>query len=186
MSAIENTLIIIKPNLLSNKNCILQLLHLNGFRMTHRKTICCSPEQAAEFYKELENTDKYFAIKVMALSNQPSEAVVLNRYNAVNVLQSLMKLPSFSHYFCNPASGDRIHASYSKENAINEIKYIFPNVVIEPSRKYNFRSYCDRTKLTKLVVGGIVNAFRSGIESPRQCLPNLLSEPTDELNFNQC
>ncbi|XP_055846203.1 nucleoside diphosphate kinase isoform X2 [Episyrphus balteatus] len=169
MSATENTLLIIKPNFISNTNEILQLLLENGFRITHRKQICLTPEQAAEFYKEIEKTDARFAIKVMALSKGPSEAVILNKSNAVKDLLTLIEI---SNYFFNLESEDRIHASISNENASNEIKYIFPNVMVQLSRRLNFVSYCGRNNLTGLLADGIFSAYQSKAEDLRGFLSN--------------
>ncbi len=130
----ERTLIILKPDALSNKHVghILTKIEENGFRIIGLKLVQMSRYDAEKFYEVHKNRPFYNDL-CNYMSSGPVIVGVLEAENAVQKWRDLIgatdpkeaKEGTIRKLYATSKEANAVHGSDSVENAIKEIYYFF-------------------------------------------------------------
>ncbi|XP_047441860.1 nucleoside diphosphate kinase homolog 5 [Mugil cephalus] len=146
---VERTLAIIKPDAIKEAKEIEDIILKSGFVILQKRMLQLSPEQCSDFY-----ADHYgklcFPSLTAFMSSGPIIAMTLARDNAITHWKSIIGPVNSikakeTHPECLRAKygtselKNALHGSESFYAAVREIKFMFPNSVIEPfpSREAN-------------------------------------------------
>ncbi|XP_062249155.1 nucleoside diphosphate kinase homolog 5 isoform X1 [Platichthys flesus] len=139
---VERTLALIKPDAIHRSEEIEDVILKSGFSVLQKRKLQLSPEQCSDFY--VDHFGKFFFPNLSAfMSSGPIIALTLARRNAVAYWRILMgPLNSPKARETHPESlrakygtcdlKNALHGSESFYAAEREIKFMFPNSVIEP------------------------------------------------------
>ncbi|XP_019966483.2 nucleoside diphosphate kinase homolog 5 [Paralichthys olivaceus] len=139
---VERTLALIKPDAIHRSEEIEDVILKAGFAVLQNRKLQLSPEQCSDFYAD--QYGKYFFPNLTAfMSSGPIIALTLARSNAIAHWKSLMGPVNSTkaretHPECLRAKygttdlKNALHGSESFDAAEREIKFMFPNSVIEP------------------------------------------------------
>uniref|UniRef100_A0A6J0SU71 Nucleoside diphosphate kinase homolog 5 isoform X1 n=1 Tax=Pogona vitticeps TaxID=103695 RepID=A0A6J0SU71_9SAUR len=139
---VERTLAIIKPDIINKEVEIEDIILRSGFTIVQKRKLHLSPEQCSNFY--VEQYGKMFFPNLTAyMSSGPLIAMVLARHKAISYWKELLG-PSSSivaketypdslrAIYGTDDLRNGLHASASFSSAEREIRFMFPEVVIEP------------------------------------------------------
>ncbi|XP_024918832.1 nucleoside diphosphate kinase homolog 5 [Cynoglossus semilaevis] len=140
---VERTLAIIKPDAVHKSEEIEDVIFRSGFTVLQKRKVQLSPEQCSDFYAD-QYGKTFFPNLTAFMSSGPIIAMTLGCYNAVAHWKSLMGPVSITkareiYPECLRAKygtsdlKNALHGSESLYAAEREIKFMFPNSVIEPS-----------------------------------------------------
>ncbi|XP_072165601.1 nucleoside diphosphate kinase homolog 5-like [Diadema setosum] len=139
---VERTLAIVKPDAIDKAEEIEEIILQSGFTILQKRRVHLTPEQMSDFYAE-HFGKMFFPSLVAYMSSGPIIAMVLARENAIGYWREL----------CGPTNSikarethpDSIRAMYGvddQQNAVHgsdgyhsaerEIRFMFPDSVIEP------------------------------------------------------
>ncbi|XP_029020452.1 nucleoside diphosphate kinase homolog 5 [Betta splendens] len=139
---VERTLALIKPDAIDKAEEIEDIILKSGFIILQKRKLQLSPEQCSDFY-----ADHYgkllFPTLTAFMSSGPVVALTLARENAIDYWKSIMgpvnsTKAKETHPECIRAKygtsdlKNAVHGSDSFHAAVREIKFMFPNSVIEP------------------------------------------------------
>ncbi|XP_034453858.1 nucleoside diphosphate kinase homolog 5 [Hippoglossus hippoglossus] len=139
---VERTLALIKPDAIHRSEEIEDVILKSGFAVLQKRKLQLSPEQCSDFYAD--QFGKFFFPNLTAfMSSGPIIALALARSNAVaywKILMGPVNSPKAreTHPECLRAKygtcdlKNALHGSESFHAAEREIKFMFPNSVIEP------------------------------------------------------
>ncbi|XP_014276433.1 nucleoside diphosphate kinase isoform X2 [Halyomorpha halys] len=140
----EYTLFLIKPGAMLYKDQIIKRVYEEGFITLKEKTIWLSCEEISEFYDE-HYGKPWFPKFIMKMATGPIHIMVLAKDNAVEDLKALMghkrvsiarKERPYSLRALYGLKGDSatnaVHGSENKEAAAREVRFFYPQVLIEP------------------------------------------------------
>ncbi|KAL0974007.1 hypothetical protein UPYG_G00214190 [Umbra pygmaea] len=139
---VERTLALIKPDVIHRADEIEETILTSGFTVLQKRMLHLSPEQCSDFYAE-HYGKIYFPSLTAFMSSGPIIALALARDQAIGHWKTLIG-PEDSikaketHPECLRAKfgtsvlKNAVHGSDSFSSAERELKYIFPNTVIEP------------------------------------------------------
>ena len=136
--SVERTLSIIKPDAVA-KNVIGKILarfEENGLKIIASKMLHLSKEQAGEFYA-IHKERPFYAELVNYMTGGPVVVSVLEGSDAVALNRKLMGATdpkqadagTIRADFADSISANAVHGSDSKENAMIEIKFFFPELM---------------------------------------------------------
>uniref|UniRef100_A0A8D0DV40 Nucleoside diphosphate kinase homolog 5 n=1 Tax=Salvator merianae TaxID=96440 RepID=A0A8D0DV40_SALMN len=139
---VERTLAIIKPDIVNKEVEIEDIILRSGFTIVQKRKLHLSPEQCSNFY--VDQYGKMFFPNLTAyMSSGPSIAMVLARHNAISFWKELLG-PS-SSIVARETHPDSLRAIYGMDDLRNglhgsmnfssaerEIRFMFPEVIIEP------------------------------------------------------
>eukprot|EP00437_Effrenium_voratum_P048713 CAMPEP_0181525952 /NCGR_PEP_ID=MMETSP1110-20121109/69233_1 /TAXON_ID=174948 /ORGANISM="Symbiodinium sp., Strain CCMP421" /LENGTH=1445 /DNA_ID=CAMNT_0023656773 /DNA_START=54 /DNA_END=4392 /DNA_ORIENTATION=- len=139
---LERTLCIVKPDAISNLVAIKTELEAAGFTVLKEKQMTLTEERAKEFYRSLQDMP-FFGHLVKEASSGPCCALVLCRVEAVMVLQQLMGHESVKEArqtrpgclrarFGRDGQRNALHGSESLKAAVQEIRFFFPEMGVDP------------------------------------------------------
>ncbi|KAM7042730.1 nucleoside diphosphate kinase homolog 5 isoform 2-T2 [Acridotheres tristis] len=139
---VERTLAIIKPDIIDKEEEIEDLILRSGFHIIQKRNLQLSPEQCSNFYAE-QFGKMFFPNLTAYMSSGPIVAMVLARNCAVSYWKELLG-PSNSvrARITHPHSlralygtdelRNGLHGSLSISSAEKEIRFIFPEAILEP------------------------------------------------------
>ncbi|XP_025022402.1 nucleoside diphosphate kinase homolog 5 [Python bivittatus] len=139
---VERTLAIIKPDIINKEVEIEDIILRSGFTIVQKRKLQLSPEQCSNFY--VEQYGKMFFPNLTAyMSSGPLLAMVLARHKAISYWKDLLG-PS-SSIIAKETDPDSLRAIYGTDDLRNglhgsasfssaerEIRFMFPEVLIEP------------------------------------------------------
>ncbi|CAD5120997.1 DgyrCDS9541 [Dimorphilus gyrociliatus] len=139
---VERTLAIIKPDATEKEEEIKDIVLRSGFTILQRRKVHLTPEQASEFYAE-HYGKLFFPSLIAYMSSGPIVAVALSKDKAISHWRQLLGPTStFKARDTNPDSlraiygtddqRNALHGSDSYSNAEREIRFFFPDSVVEP------------------------------------------------------
>ncbi|CAF1389572.1 unnamed protein product [Didymodactylos carnosus] len=143
---VERTLAIIKPDAIENANEIEDMILKNGFTILQKRRIILSAEQCSDFYSE-HYGKKFFPSLVAFMTSGPILALILARENAIlswreligptNSTQARESHPDRFRIYVRALFGtneqkNAVHGSDSAVSAEREIRFFFPNSIVEP------------------------------------------------------
>ncbi|XP_030001497.1 nucleoside diphosphate kinase homolog 5 [Sphaeramia orbicularis] len=139
---VERTLALIKPDAIHKTEEIEDIILKSGFTILQKRKLQFSPEQCSDFYAD-QYGKLFFPSLTAFMSSGPTFALTLARDNAIAHWKSIIGPASCtkareSHPECLRAKygtsdlRNALHGSESFRTAVREIKFIFPNSVIEP------------------------------------------------------
>ncbi|XP_060621346.2 nucleoside diphosphate kinase homolog 5 [Anolis sagrei] len=139
---VERTLAIIKPDIISKEVEIEDIILRSGFTITQKRKLQLSPEQCSNFYVE-QYGKMFFPNLTSYMSSGPLIAMVLARHQAISYWKDLLG-PS-SSLVARERYPDSLRAIYGTDDLRNglhgsanfaaaerEIRFMFPEVIIEP------------------------------------------------------
>ncbi|KAL7395870.1 hypothetical protein ABVT39_024618 [Epinephelus coioides] len=139
---VEKTLALIKPDAIHTAEEIQDIILKSGFMILQKRKLQLSPEQCSDFYAD-QYGKLFFPSLTAFMSSGPIIAMTLARDNAITHWKSLMGPANSTkaretHPGCLRAKygvsdlKNALHGSESFHAAEREIKFMFPNSVIEP------------------------------------------------------
>ncbi|CAM4616945.1 unnamed protein product [Leuciscus chuanchicus] len=162
---VERTLAIIKPDAIYKTDEIEDIILQSGFTILQKRRVQLSPEQCSDFYAE-HYGKLYFPHLTAFMSSGPVVALALARHQAIATWKAIMGPVSSikareTHPDCLRARlgtcdlRNAVHGSDSFSAAEKEIRFMFPNSVIEPipmgdAAKYYLSRYVSPTLITGL------------------------------------
>ncbi|XP_028315898.1 nucleoside diphosphate kinase homolog 5 isoform X1 [Gouania willdenowi] len=140
--SVERTLAIIKPDAVHKAEEIEDVILKSGFTVLQKRKLKLNPEQCCDFYAHQYGKD-FFPNLTLYMSSGPIIVFSLARDNAIAHWKSIIGPANITkaretHPECLRAkygtSGlkNAVHGSESFNEAVREIKFMFPNSVMEP------------------------------------------------------
>ncbi len=130
----EETLFIIKPNVIENRHVgeILTILEEKGLVIKRMNMETFTKERAEEFY-EIHRDKPFFKRLIEFMTSGPIIAMVLEHENCVEYIREIIgttdpqkaEAGTIRRNFAHDITRNAVHASDSTENARKEISYIF-------------------------------------------------------------
>ncbi|XP_053935985.1 nucleoside diphosphate kinase homolog 5 isoform X2 [Cuculus canorus] len=139
---VERTLALIKPDVIGKEEEIEDLILRSGFLITQKRKLQLSPEQCSNFYAD-QYGKVFFPNLTAYMSSGPLVAMVLARHRAVSYWKELLgPSDSIRARRTHPHSlraiygtddlRNALHGSHSIFLAEREIRFMFPEVIMEP------------------------------------------------------
>jgi len=139
---VERTLALIKPDAIGKSEEIEDIILRSGFTILQKRRVHLTPEQASDFYAE-HYGKLFFPSLVAYMSAGPIVSLVLSREKAISYWRELIGPTSSTkakqtHPDCLRAlygtddQRNGIHGSDSFMSAAREIRFFFPDSVVEP------------------------------------------------------
>ncbi|KAG7328865.1 hypothetical protein KOW79_007039 [Hemibagrus wyckioides] len=142
---VERTLALIKPDAADKADEIEDIILLSGFTILQKRKLQLSPEQCSDFYAK-HYGQPFFPSLTAFMSSGPVIALALARHRAIATWKSLMgpsnstkaketHPESLRARFGTSDLRNAVHGSETFSAAERELKFMFPNSVIEPIPK---------------------------------------------------
>lgn len=139
---VERTLAIIKPDAVHKSEEIEDIILRSGFAILQKRRVHLTPEQASDFYAE-HYGKLFFASLVAYMSSGPIIALVIARDQAISYWRELIGPTNTvkarqTHPDCLRAiygtddQRNALHGSESFTASEREIRFFFPDSIIEP------------------------------------------------------
>ncbi|CAF1134033.1 unnamed protein product [Adineta ricciae] len=139
---VERTLALIKPDAVHKANEIETILLNQGFTVLQKRRVILTAEQCSDFYSE-HYGKKFFPSLVAFMTSGPIVAMVLAKENAVQQWRELIgptnstvaketHSESIRALFGTNEQKNAVHGSDSEVSAEREIRFFFPNCIVEP------------------------------------------------------
>ncbi|XP_041363572.1 nucleoside diphosphate kinase homolog 5-like [Gigantopelta aegis] len=139
---VERTLALIKPDVINKSEEIEDIILRSGFAILQKRRVHLTPEQASDFYAE-HYGKMFFPSLVAYMSSGPIMALVLARDQAISYWTELVgPTNTFKARETHPDCLRAIYGTDDQRNALHgsdcfstaqrEIRFFFPNSVIEP------------------------------------------------------
>ncbi|KAJ8015278.1 hypothetical protein DPEC_G00024460 [Dallia pectoralis] len=139
---VERTLALIKPDAIDRAEEIEEVILTSGFTILQKRELRLSPEQCSDFYAE-QYGKMIFPSLTTFMSSGPIVALALARHQAIAHWKAVIGPVNWfrdreKHPGCLRAKygttdmRNAVHGSDSFSSAERELKFMFPNSVIEP------------------------------------------------------
>ncbi|NWH82074.1 NDK5 kinase, partial [Piaya cayana] len=139
---VERTLALIKPDVIDKEEEIEDRILQSGFMITQKRKLQLSPEQCSNFYAD-QYGKEFFPNLTAYMISGPLVAMVLARHRAVSYWKELLgPSDSVRAMRTHPHSlraiygtddlRNALHGSLSVSIAEREIRFMFPEVILEP------------------------------------------------------
>ncbi|XP_041845308.1 nucleoside diphosphate kinase homolog 5 isoform X2 [Melanotaenia boesemani] len=139
---VERTLAIIKPDVFCMAEEIEDVILKSGFTILQKRRLQLSPEQCSDFYAD-QYGKLFFPSLTAFMSSGPIVALTLTCDNAIAHWKSIMGPANITKAretqpeclrakYGTSDLKNALHGSNSFHTAVKEIKFMFPNSVIEP------------------------------------------------------
>ncbi|XP_030069422.1 nucleoside diphosphate kinase 5 [Microcaecilia unicolor] len=139
---VERTLALIKPDAIHRAEEIEDIILRKGFTIIQKRKLQLSPEQCSDFYAE-QYGKMFFPSLTAFMSSAPIIAMTLARQQAISYWKELIgPTNSITAKETHPSSlralygtddlRNAVHGSSSFSSAEREIRFMFPNAIIEP------------------------------------------------------
>ncbi|KAM7539363.1 hypothetical protein Aperf_G00000048365 [Anoplocephala perfoliata] len=160
---LERTLAIFKKEAWKKEVPLVDILMKAGITVTNRRFIKLSSEQAMAFYHDRKDQDNYIKL-VEELSCDIVLAMVLVKDNITEIWKDVVCYPVTENPYNHLArefwnefgsmNSESFHASDSKASAAKEIRFFFPDMVMEPILPTELaRDYLNKNIIPTLVLG---------------------------------
>ncbi|XP_012788608.1 nucleoside diphosphate kinase homolog 5-like [Sorex araneus] len=193
---VEKTLAIIKPDIIDKEEEIKDIILRAGFTIIQRRKLQFSPEQCSNFY--VEQYGKMFFPNLTAyMSSGPLIAMILARRNAISYWKDLLG-PSNSLVAkeTHPDSLRAIYGTDETRNALHgskdffaaerEIRFLFPEVIIEPLQVGQAALEYLNLYVTPTLLKGLTNLCKQKPEDPLIWLADWLLENNPNKPKHNC
>lgn len=152
---VERTLALIKPDAVHKAEEIEDIIRQSGFTVVQKRKLQLSPEQCSDFYADQYGKPSFYSLTTFMTSG-PIIALTLARENAIAHWKSIIGPVSIAKAretqpgclrakYGTSDLQNAVHGSESFNAAQREIKFIFPNTVIEPfPSKEDLEEYLSR------------------------------------------
>jgi len=139
---VERTLALIKPDAVHKAIEIEDILLRQGFTVIQKRRVTLTAEQCSDFYSE-HYGKKFFPSLVAFMTSGPIVAMVLARENAIYQWRELIgptnsivaketHPDSIRAVYGTNEQQNAVHGSDSAVSAEREIRFFFPNCIVEP------------------------------------------------------
>ncbi|XP_017547433.1 nucleoside diphosphate kinase homolog 5 [Pygocentrus nattereri] len=139
---LERTLALIKPDAVDKAEEIEDIVLQSGFTILQKQKVQLSPEQCSDFYAE-QYGKLFFPSLTAFMSSGPVVALALARHQAISTWKALMgpanstkaketHPDSLRAKYGTSELRNAVHGSETFSAAERELKFMFPNSVIEP------------------------------------------------------
>ncbi|KAL5018787.1 hypothetical protein ScPMuIL_004509 [Solemya velum] len=139
---VERTLAIVKPDAVNQAEEIEDIILRSGFSVLQKRRVHLTPEQASDFYAE-HYGKLFFPSLVAYMSSGPIVALVIAKDRAISYWRELIGPTNTikarqTHPDCLRAvygtddQRNAIHGSDSFSSAQREIRFFFPDSIVEP------------------------------------------------------
>ncbi|XP_069506196.1 nucleoside diphosphate kinase homolog 5 [Ambystoma mexicanum] len=139
---VERTLALIKPDAINKAEEIEDIIIRSGFSILQKRKLHLSPEQCSDFYAD-QFGKMFFPSLTAFMSSGPIIAMTLSRHQAISYWKELigpsnsMKAKethpdSLRAIYGTDDLRNALHGSYCFSSAEREIRFMFPEVIIEP------------------------------------------------------
>ncbi|KAJ0047364.1 hypothetical protein NL108_006651 [Boleophthalmus pectinirostris] len=139
---VERTLALIKPDAFHKAEDIEDVILNSGFTIVQKREVLLSPEQCSDFYADQYGKPTFPNLTTL-MSSGPIRAYTLARENCIAHWKFIMGPSSITRArdtqpgclrakYGTSDLQNAVHGSESFIDAEREIKFIFPNTVIEP------------------------------------------------------
>ncbi|CAF0839638.1 unnamed protein product [Rotaria sp. Silwood1] len=139
---VERTLALVKPDAVNKADEIETIILKHGFTVLQKRRITLTAEQCSDFYSE-HYGKKFFPSLVAFMTSAPIVAMVLAKENAIQEWRDLIgptnsnvakeKFPdSIRALYGTNEQKNAVHGSDSAVSAEREIRFFFPNCIVEP------------------------------------------------------
>lgn len=128
----QKTLAIIKPDVCRDgkAEAVRDEIVLAGFSVLAEKEVHLTKEEAGQFYAE-HVSKPFYASLVNFMTSGPCRVLVLCKANAIEEWRHLLT-SQIRPVFGTDSTMNAVHGSDSFASACREIRFFFPNMVIEP------------------------------------------------------
>lgn len=134
---IQQTLALIRPEAMCNREAITQRICDAGFKVLDSTIVKLSPEQAANLYAD-QIIQPAFPLKIVSLCSGPVQAMCLAKPEAIKEFRALLGAETASEsrstwpgslrsYFGSCGIRNGILGSVDLQSARREIQFFFPN-----------------------------------------------------------
>ncbi|XP_077433840.1 nucleoside diphosphate kinase homolog 5-like [Vanacampus margaritifer] len=135
---VERTLALIKPDAIHKSEEIEDIILRNGFSILQKRNVQMTPEQCSDFYAEHYGKLNFPSLTAY-MSSGPTIALTLARDNAVAHWKSIIgpakitktQIECLRTKYGTSDLQNALHGSESFQAAAREIKFMFPNTLIE-------------------------------------------------------
>uniref|UniRef100_A0A3B3ZLM3 Nucleoside diphosphate kinase B n=1 Tax=Periophthalmus magnuspinnatus TaxID=409849 RepID=A0A3B3ZLM3_9GOBI len=167
---VERTLALIKPDAVHKAEEIEDVMLRSGFSIVQKRRVLLSPEQCSDFYNNQFGKTTFSSLTSF-MSSGPTLAYTLAREKAIDHWRFIMGPSSISKAReTQPQSlrakygtsdvQNAVHGSESFTDAQREIRFIFPNTVMEPfPSRANTEEYLS-TRLSPALIKGLTELCR--------------------------
>ncbi|UJR30245.1 hypothetical protein I4U23_017783 [Adineta vaga] len=139
---VERTLALVKPDAVNKANDIETILLNQGFTVLQKRRVILTAEQCSDFYSE-HYGKKFFPSLVAFMTSGPIVAMVLAKDNAIQQWRELIgptnssvaketHPESIRALYGTNEQKNAVHGSDSAVSAEREIRFFFPNCIVEP------------------------------------------------------
>ncbi|ODN06418.1 Nucleoside diphosphate kinase 5 [Orchesella cincta] len=174
---LEQTLAIIKPDAIDRAEEIISVIHREGFSVLQARRVKLSAEQAASFYQDMYNAD-WFQGCVENLSSGPLLAMVLSGPGAVRHWHQLLGPSSWEerskvqkclrnkYGIDGDDHKNALHGSETSEDALRELHFFFPELIVEPTIATNLASHYLNQNVHPVLTVGLSKLVRERPDDP--------------------
>jgi len=182
---LEQTLCIIKPDAIDKAEEVINLFRREGFTILQARRVNMTAEQSSQFYQDMYELD-WFSEAVAHLCSGPILALVLSGPGAILHLLDLLGPPTFkerSHYpgclrnrFGTSGSDikNALHGSPNESDALRELHFFFPELIVEPILADNLASYYLNENVHPVLTIGLSMLVREKPDDPVMWLADWL------------
>ncbi|KAM4554811.1 nucleoside diphosphate kinase homolog 5 [Odontesthes bonariensis] len=175
---VERTLAIIKPDVIHKAEEIQDLILRSGFTVLQKRRLQLSPEQCSDFYAD-QYGKLFFPSLTAFMSSGPIVALTLARDDAIAHWKTIIGPASITKAretqpeclrakYGTSDLKNALHGSKSFHAAVKEIKFMFPNSVIEPfPSKEETEAYLSRY-VNPVVLRGLAALCKE--KPPKPCI----------------
>ncbi|CAF1346040.1 unnamed protein product [Rotaria magnacalcarata] len=139
---VERALALIKPDAVNKADDIEAIILNHGFSILQKRRVTLTAEQCSDFYSE-HYGKKFFPSLVAFMTSGPIVAMVLSKENAIQQWRELIgptnstvaketHPDSIRAFFGSNEQKNAVHGSDSVVSAEREIRFFFPNCIVEP------------------------------------------------------
>ncbi|PAA87565.1 hypothetical protein BOX15_Mlig026811g3 [Macrostomum lignano] len=183
---VERTLAVIKPDAVHHADEIEDIITQNGFSVLHKRKVQLTPEQASELYSE-HFGKMFFPSLITYMSSGPIVALVIAKDKAISSWRELIGptnalIAKQSHpdslraKYGTDDQQNALHGSDSFTSAEKEIRFFFPDSIVEPiSIGDSAKSYLAR-HVNPTVLKGLTELCKKKPNDPIVWLSNWLLE----------
>ncbi|PAA85954.1 hypothetical protein BOX15_Mlig014025g2 [Macrostomum lignano] len=183
---VERTLAVIKPDAVHHADEIEDVITRSGFSVLQKRKVQLTPEQSSEFYAE-HFGKMFFPSLITYMSSGPVVALVLAKDQAISSWRELIGptnslIAKQTHPDCLRAKygtddqQNALHGSDSFTTAEKEIRFFFPDSIVEPIPIGEAaKSYLART-VNPTVLKGLTELCKKKPNDPITWLANWLLE----------
>jgi len=174
---LEQTLALLKPDAFDKAEQIISIFRREGFTILQTRRVQLTPEQASEFYRDKYEED-WFQDCVDHITTGPVFALCLSGPKAIEHLKLVLGPADYEarvkdpnclrQIFGVPGSDikNAIHGSEDETQALRELKFFFPQLIIEPILADSLASYYLNQHVHPVLTVGLSKLVRERPDDP--------------------